>query len=975
MFVVDAWTGLVRGYLAFVNSRAVEMSGTTLKDSASLVGAVGDGPSARKAALATLKEDIQTLKPAGKVVSDKLVPRITAAAAAIGKLGAAIAAEPFDLASATACAVHLGNLITELDGALTAIADAVAPGATPEEKAAHDEIAGMFAPLLSPFSDFAGGAADSFNAVIAALGVTDDAKKMAKAMKWDRAKGLLSAKVGNTGQFSQGPLTLEDTSFEAFLDLLAGPKLGIAMHTKMSASVRGDTLMAKIIPGEPPTKDKTAVAVTLDTKDGLTLGEGPNKRITLPLRWAVGGVELREMAISQPALKNASDKARIDITTTIAGKFGDAVAIVAEGGGIKLEKTGNGPFVVSPKPPDGLGFRIAAGPVRGGGFLRYREDSKDYGGILDLAFGKVGLTAMGMVSPDPFSFVVIIGVHFMPKIELSFGFTLNGVGGILAVDRRLSEDALIGALKDGVVSNLLFPDDPVAAAPGILDQLALVFPPLDGGFVVGPIMEIGWGSQAGLVKAKVGIVIALPDPKIVILGSVQVQVPPPEVPKAPRLVDLKADLAIVVSPDEFYLRVSLGQSKLAGVAVSGDFGMIVRWAGAATFAMSAGGFFPKYKMPPQLAGLNRITIPMGPPVPFITITATGYFALTTNSIQFGGALDLVAKLGPVKGEGHLGVDALFSWSPKFAFSVHIAASVRISFHGHTIAGAGFDGTLSGVGPWTIQGNASVSILWWDVDFDLGPISWGDVDKEPLTKIDAMKLVQDALQAKAAWSALPPPAADAIVRLRPALPELLMLQPHSVVQAKQTSIPLDTHLDRVGAFPSSVAQIGLTDPMLGGLPAALTSHVEEDFAPGQYLNLTADEQMARPDFERRPAGFQMASTSGITPAPGAVDATYKWETKYPGLVLPGDPGLASFSLNQAVSAVLKTAAVAGKTRRYANAYAVPDPRPLSIADSGLKVISAVDTVGVAGLAVMTTVEAVAALQGSIGKQAITAGLQS
>ena len=987
---MGAWTALVRGYLAFIHARTVEMAGTTLKDGGSFVGSVASGSKKRKAALQKLKDDINQLKPAGKVVEDKLVPRITAAVSHIGKLGAALTTSPFTLGSATACAVHLGNLVTEMDAALVAIADAVAPEQTPEGKAAHDEITGMFAPLLSPFTNFAGNADKSFTEILDLLGIAETAKTAATQVKWDRLKGRLSANVGNTSEKQVGPLNLEKTSFEVFLDLLASPSpnLGIIMRTDMQVGLRGDKMLEKIIPGEPPTKDATSVAIQLDTKDGLTLGDGKSKRITLPLRWSIGGVELRERAISQPEAGNTDEKARIDITATVAGKFGAAVAVVAEGGGVKLEKLGAGGFVVSPMPPSGLGFRIDAGPVKGGGFLRYREIEKDYGGIIDLAIGKIGVTAIGMVSPDPFSFVVVIGVHFMPKVELSFGFTLNGIGGLLAMERQLSVDALGAALKDGVVSNLLFPNDPVAVAPTILNQLAAVFPPLPGGFVVGPIVELGWGSQAGLLRAKLGIVIALPDPKIVLLGSLQIVVPPPEVPKVPRLVDLKADLMTVIEPDQVCVRAALAQSQLGGVRVSGDLGLVVRWGGGAVFAMSAGGFYPQYTGPPQLSDMRRITVAMAPPVKWLELTAKAYFAMTSNSVQFGGAIDLHAEVGSVTGDAHFGVDALFIWSPKFAFSVRVAASVKIKWKSHTVAGASFKGTLSGTSPWTIVGNASVEILFWDVDFDLGPISWGDVDTEPLAKVDAMLMARDALLDHNNWQALPPPAADAIVRVRAAPPKLLLLQPHSVVRVKQTCVPFDTRIDRIGAFPSSVGQIGLTNPRIGDEAAGISGHVVEDFAPGQYLNLTSDQQMSRPAFEKMPAGFEMAGSAGIIAAPGVVEAAYKWETFFP---LEPDPAksrsktLAAVNMHEILGSALKSSAVADKARRYANPYMLPikgggggapGPGPVIIADSGMKMIAAVDTLAATGIAMTTTAafDALGVGFAGIGKQAVTMGLQ-
>ena len=50
----------------------------------------------------------------------------------------------------------------------------------------------------------------------------------------------------------------------------------------------------------------------------------------------------------------------------------------------------------------------------------------------------IGVTAIGLITTDPFSFVVVISVHFLPKIEIGFGFTLNGVGTSVCRVAKLS---------------------------------------------------------------------------------------------------------------------------------------------------------------------------------------------------------------------------------------------------------------------------------------------------------------------------------------------------------------------------------------------------------------------------------------------------------------------------------------------------------------------------------------------------------
>ena len=193
------------------------------------------------------------------------------------------------------------------------------------------------------------------------------------------------------------------------------------------------------------------------------------------------------------------------------------------------------PWDVAPRWPDAIGLRVKAGPIKGGGFIERKvriygtgDDKRElveFGGIIQLEILKVGVYAIGILSPDPFSLVLVMGVRFPTAIELSFGFTFNGIGGILAINRRVDTGELIKGMQTHFIDRVLFPDDPVAEAPKILDQVAHVFPPHEGGFVVGPIVELGWGSQAKIVEAKIGVILALPDPKLIMLGAVRVRAP------------------------------------------------------------------------------------------------------------------------------------------------------------------------------------------------------------------------------------------------------------------------------------------------------------------------------------------------------------------------------------------------------------------------------------------------------------------
>ena len=197
-----------------------------------------------------------------------------------------------------------------------------------------------------------------------------------------------------------------------------------------------------------------------------------------------GFCKLREFAIEQPATDNVDAKNRVNVVFTVAGKLGEVFAVVVEGGGISIRWVDGGSPQVLPKIPTGAGMRIKTPVITGGGYLRYDEVKKEYGGVFQLEVVKLGITAIGLIGTEPFNLVIVIGVRFPVKIELGFGFTLNGLGGILAIERTLDSMALANGLKNDVVGQLLFPADPVAAAPQILNQLGAIFPPKAGGFVL-----------------------------------------------------------------------------------------------------------------------------------------------------------------------------------------------------------------------------------------------------------------------------------------------------------------------------------------------------------------------------------------------------------------------------------------------------------------------------------------------------------
>lgn len=965
----DVWSALSKGCVAFSHTQAGALVGTSFSDAGSLVSSLIPGSSgSAKDRLDQLKKDIgdagEAIKPIIKAIEDEAKKAKDAVANMAKELGT----DPFTWEAAARAATELGYVLIALDAALDIVAK---KAAEPEPNAAtraqiEAQIRGIKEPWIAPFRSLGAGTTGAFDALCkTVLGIDNGGKKFADQLTWSRDQKRLALTLAALGPIGLGapgaggatPISLDGTEVEAFFAYKDTAKIGVAIRTRMRAGMRSDKMLQKIIPGEAPTANSDSVAIALDTKDGLTFGEGPNRKIVLPVRFDFPGIELREMAIARPIGKD-ENSGRIDLMFTIAGKLGDVFGAVAEGGGVIIRWTGAAGSAVDvlPKPPTGTGLRIKTGIVTGGGYLRYKEDEGEYGGVLDLQFTKIGITAAGLITFDPFSLVLIMGVHFLPKIELSFGFTLNGLGGIIAINRGLSTVELAKGLQEGALDTLLFPSDPIAAAPKMLDRIGKIFPKKDDAVVVGPIAELGWGSQTGFVKAKIGIMLALPDPMLVILGVVSVVVPSPDVPEPLRIVDLHAELMVIITPDYALVRVSLVKSKIASMTVSGDFALFIRWSGGAEFVISAGGFFPKYTPPPEVAGLRRITVEMSPPVPWLTVRVEAYFAITANTVQFGGKVTVIADLGVVGGKAWIGLDALFQWSPRFYFIFIIDAGIELTAFGETIAGVSFHGELSGMKPWRLEGHASVSLLFWDVDFDLGPIEWGDKDTSIAPSVSPVALAAAALRTDAAWKPQLPAGMDTLARFREDDLEPMLVHPLGALEVKQLRVPFETDLDRIGSSPVSSKRVHIADPLVGKFDAKVVSHATDQFAPGHFKNLTVDQQTSRPSFEEFPCGVKVAASSGaVFGTPTSV--TYEWETRYPHEAQLTRTRSAFAQLDRVAATVLQSNAVSRSARQAANPYLPPkpDPVPLTVNDPGrVRIVRKDDLSAVAGVTeTMTT----------------------
>jgi hypothetical protein len=971
----DVWAALVKGYLGFVQTRAGAMAESSAADSVSLVGSLIPGATDGKPKeyLKKVKQDFEAAGDEFKPIMKAIEGDLASIKDSIAKMTPELKKDPFTWEAAAAAATQLGYVLVSLDAALVKVAKtAAAKDPDPSTQILLErDIRNIPEPWKKPFRNLAAGSTSKFDSLCKTVLKIDNAgSKIADRLAWDRDNLRLALTLTGIGPVGLGPVgaggvsmvSLDGAFIEAFFNYKDKAKLGLALRTHMRAGLRKDPMLDRIIPAQAQTADTSSVAIALDSVDGLTFGDGPNRKITLPVRFNFPGVEIREMAIGLPETKDPNS-GRIDLMVTVAGKIGDVIGAVAEGGGIILRWKGDPDAAVEvlPKPPIAAGLRIRSGLVNGGGFLRYKEDKGEYGGVLDLQFGHFGITAFGLFVPEPFSLVIVMGIVFRPRIELSFGFTLNGLGGIIAVNRTLSATALVSAMQAGELDQLLFPSDPISAAPKILDRLGEVFPPKDRGFVVGPTALLGWGSQAGFVKAKLGIVLSLPDPVIAVIGVLTVVVPTPETPREARTVDFHLEVAAFITADYFLVRGELVNSKIAQMTAFGSMGLLIRWGAGAEFAISAGGFFPHYLPPPELADMKRLTVDLSPPTDLLKTRVEAYFAIDPNSIQFGGCITITAEVGPASGKGWIQVDALFSWTPHLGFVFHIDAGIELKVFGETFAGVKLTGTLKGMTPWSLEAKASVTVFFQEIPFELGPWEWGEKAPAPALPVSPVKEAAQALSAPSAWKPLLPSGVDTLAHFIADDKTPQLAHPLGQLEIKQLRVPLETRIDRIGSNPVTTERVYLDEPKFGSLASKNVSHAKERFAPGHFINLSQDEQISRPDFDEFPCGIQMAAPGGVLHG-SAISVAHVWETVYPHEVFLPDTS-PFVELGLLTVTVLESNAVSRAHSDASNPYLSPlpspDPEPYKPRDPGRVAISPRDTLSVvAGAAEWMTTTAAA-----------------
>ncbi|GAB2958848.1 hypothetical protein GCM10027280_54470 [Micromonospora polyrhachis] len=661
----------------------------------------------------------------------------------------------------------------------------------------------------------------------------------------------------------------------------------------------GDGLLAKLLPADG-LRLAFELGVGWSLRAGLHLAGATALAADYPMHLSRWGIHLEGLRIALAA-DSRTKRVSLVVSTSIRAELGplhatvDHIGVRADltfppavpagaGGEARTGNLGIADLAPRFKMPDGVGLRIDNGFVSGGGYLFVDEARGMYAGALQLGIAtKSGIAPMRgfqlqtvavlntrntdgsrLTEADggkTFSLLVVGTFQWFPGLMLFWGISITGLGLVVGYNRRSNPDEVRNAARAGTLDALLFPEDVVGRAPAVIATLSRIFPVDTTGTVVGAMVRLNFLS--GQVVADLAVLVEFPDPvRILLLGKLVI-----DFKDAGKL---RLDSAGIVdfARKEITLDAALIDSKLFGRPVSGEMAMRARWGADKAFALAIGGFHPRFPAPTGFPTLKRFNISLRKSGKGLNLEA--YLAVTSNTAQFGAQLLVHFEGGGFLIDGRAWLDVMFQFKP-FWFSVEIGATVSLKFKGTELLAINLFIALSGPGPWRAKGEARIKFLFWEASakFDWTDDAGHPHVHEPTYINAADELVKPALTGPGAWDAGPAVTGAEPVSLRAIeAGEALLLSPGMLLGVRENVVPLDVELQRIGTSRIRGAnRFTLTDVHVGhgdgAVRGTLGAELFDDFAPGQFRDLTPEEQMVTPGLERLAAGRTVRLPNGTT----------------------------------------------------------------------------------------------------------------
>lgn len=634
-----------------------------------------------------------------------------------------------------------------------------------------------------------------------------------------------------------------------------------------------DSFLHNILGDTEQTVDLSC-AIIYSSKTGIHFEGNPGFEMTIPVNKTLSIVELDTLSIGI-SISDSGLNLIVDVSGNVT--LGPLTATVDKVG-IKLSldkvETGQPQGLLGGldmkfgfKPPNGLGLAIDAEIAKGGGYIFFDTDKGEYAGILEVAVGlpmeEVQVKIIGILDtkmPDGsegFSFLLIVTVEF-PAIQLGFGFTLNGLGGLAGINRTMSVDALRAGVKNHTLNDIMFPDDPIIPkAPQIISEVSAIFPVAQDRYVFAPMIKLGWED---ILTAEIGVVLEIPDPvRIALLGIIKVVLPPDS---DAEIIIINMDILGILDLEKktFSLDGTLYDSRIVIFSLSGDMALRLGWGDSPTFALSVGGLNPHFQPPPNFPTLRRLTISVS--YDKVNLSLDTYLAVTSNTLQFGAHLQLTASIAGFDIYGYFGFDVLIILSP-FSFIADMKAVVEVKKGSLTLMGVDLELTLTGPTPWHGYGKATINILFISVTAHVD-ITVGDpAQSQPLSPVQVLSKLTDALQASRNWTGSMPGDLERAVTFAsaPTDDKIILVHPLSNLAFHQKEVPLGLTITQFASGkPADADYFDIVDVKINNNPDITNQPAYDYFAMGQFQTMSDADKLSAPSFVQKRSGMTIGTTS-------------------------------------------------------------------------------------------------------------------
>lgn len=619
---------------------------------------------------------------------------------------------------------------------------------------------------------------------------------------------------------------------------------------------------------------KISTSLLYDMQNGLKIDGGAKFHLDFDInKLEIGPVKFDKLSVDLGNLSGSFGDLGMTLGSTFALDF-SCLTMSFENLGISFDinflkpdgSLGDYDFSGSFKFPDGIGISIETPVVKGAGLISYDKSEGTLFSALSLEVLKkftVGCIIdadLGIKDGHYFSLVALISTSFSPGIPLGMGFSLNGVGGCLGLNRMYDADAVSDGVRSGVFGSVFFVDNVMNHLTEMKTAVKQFFPEKKKQFFLGVLCKICFEP---VVTCEFGLLIQAPAPtSIGIVGALKVRV------GDTNLIKINVYFFGDIDFDKgLRFDASIVDSEIVGLKLEGDMAFRLFWGGPYKgFGLSIGGFHPAYKPEEGLKfapNMRRLSLSLNYDI--VKIKLETYLAVTSNSFQIGAHLNLQVgwkKFGLI---GYAGFDALFVFKPfRFSFSLEVGVAVMVG----EAKLFSVDLSLSVEGPakWRVKGKAYFTVLFIPVKCKFS-LAWGDSPKEERRATIAVwkDVLLPELLRDNNW--ITSSAEQNNDGKEKDVNAMLTLQPNDTFSFNQSAVPFDYPMGLCNdALPEDYTSFRLKKVSIIADKEEFsleTSCLNNDFAPSLYKELSNEERLSNPSYESVTSGFEAKDNKAVS----------------------------------------------------------------------------------------------------------------